>query len=186
MRWSPARKPATGLTCSFRPDAPVLMLRLLGRRPEGAVTNQPRATPWDHVQQPGPSTESAIQNSVLGGLRARKSRDLWRPYRAFPFLESRFPGRCPGLACCFPFGAEFQNSATSKRASEGIGDATRWPLPASFAGESGCWPPYRSAVGSEGAVTRSSSARSTSGSAGCEAASQARSSAPRSETGQID
>jgi hypothetical protein len=116
MRWSPVRKPATGLTCSFRPDAPVLMLRLLGRRPEGAVTNQPRATPWDHVQQPGPSTESAILNSVLGGLRARKSGDLWRPYRAFPFLESRFPGRCPGLACCFPFGVEFQNSATSKRA----------------------------------------------------------------------
>jgi hypothetical protein len=78
------------------------MLRLLGRRPEGAVTNQPRATPWDHVQQPGPSTESAIQNSVLGGLRAHKSRDLWRPYRAFPFLESRFPGALPWAGMLFP------------------------------------------------------------------------------------
>jgi hypothetical protein len=116
--------PARGLPFSLRTalipyqsDARVLMLRLLGRRPEGAVTNQPRATPWDHVQQPGPSTESAIQNSVPGGLRARKRPDLWRPCRAFPFLEPRFPGRCPGLACCFPFGAEFQNSATSKRAT---------------------------------------------------------------------
>src|SRR5580704_4602593 len=96
------------------------MLRLLGRRPEGAVTNQPRATPWDHVQQPGPSTESAIQNSVLGGLRARKSRDLWRPYRACASLESRFPGRCPGLKCCFPFGAEFQIAQHQNARARGL------------------------------------------------------------------
>ncbi len=90
------------------------------RRPEGAVTNQPRATPWDHVQQPGPSTESAIQNSVLGGLRHRNSRELWRPYRARATSESRFPGRCPGLKCCFPFGAEFQIAHHRYAASRGL------------------------------------------------------------------
>ena len=37
------------------------------RRPEGAVTNQPRATPWEHVQQPIPSPDGAKQNSVFHG-----------------------------------------------------------------------------------------------------------------------
>ena len=40
-----------------------------GLRPEGAVTNQPRATPWEHVHQPNPSPDGAKQNSVFPGDR---------------------------------------------------------------------------------------------------------------------
>ena len=93
----------------------------LGRRPEGAVTNQPRATPWDHAKQPRPCPERAKQNAVFHvRLRHRNSRELWRPYRACASLESRFPGRCPGLKCCFPFGAEFQITQHRNAASRGL------------------------------------------------------------------
>ncbi len=93
----------------------------LGRRPKGAVTNQPRATPWDHAKQPRPCPERAKQNAVFHvRLRHRNSRELWRPYRACASLESRFPGRCPGLKCCFPFGAEFQIAQHRYAASRGL------------------------------------------------------------------
>ena len=103
----------------------------LGRRPEGAVTNQPRATPWDHVQQPRPSPERAKQNSVFHvRLRRRNSRELRRPYRACASSESRFPGRCPGLACRFPFGAEFRIAQHRNAASRGL----PFPVPSARAG----------------------------------------------------
>jgi hypothetical protein len=58
------------------------------RRPEGAVTNQPRATPWDHS-----SPDGAKQNSVFHGqLGRRDSRDLWHPYTACASSESWLRG----------------------------------------------------------------------------------------------
>jgi hypothetical protein len=89
---------------SRRASFEVAPLRL---RPAGAVTYQPRATPWEHVHHPRPSPERAKQNSVFhGSLRHRASRELCRPFRAWGSLESLFPGRCPGLACRFPYGAK--------------------------------------------------------------------------------
>jgi hypothetical protein len=90
----------------YIPGAPPFDVAPSRRRPEGAVTNQPRATPWEHVQQPRPCPERAKQNADFHvRLRRRDSRELWRPYRACASLESRFPGRCPGLSCCGPDGA---------------------------------------------------------------------------------
>jgi hypothetical protein len=101
--------PARGLPFSLRTalipyqsDARVLMLRLLGRRPEGAVTNQPRATPWDHVQQPGPSTESAIQNSVLGGTASSQEPRIVAPFQGIPFLGIPVPRALPWAGMLFP------------------------------------------------------------------------------------
>ncbi len=103
----------------------------LGRRPKGAITNQPRATPWDHAKQPRPCPERAKQNAVFHvRLRHRNSRELWRPYRACASLESRFPGRCPGLKCCFPFGAKFQITQHRYAASRGL----PFPVPSARAG----------------------------------------------------
>jgi hypothetical protein len=102
------------------------------RRPEGTATNQPRATPWEHVQQPSPSPDGAKQNSVFHGrLGHRDSRDLWRPYRARAYSESRLPGRCPGLACRFPFGAEFGPAQHENAPARGVPFPAR-PRPAPY------------------------------------------------------
>ncbi len=63
-------------------------------------------------------------------LRHLHSRELWRPYRACASLESAFPGRCPGLACCFPFGAEFQIAQHRYGPSRGL----PFPVPTARAG----------------------------------------------------
>ncbi len=103
----------------------------LGRRPKGAVTNQPRATPWEHFHREHPGPVRAKQNAVFHvRLRHRNSRDLWRPYRACASLESPFPGRCPGLKCCFPFGAKFQITQHRYAASRGL----TFPVPSARAG----------------------------------------------------
>ena len=89
------------------------------RRPEGAVTNQPRATPWEHVQQPIPSPDGAKQNSVFHGrLRRRDSRDLWRPYRA-RVLGIAAPRALPWAGLSFPLRGGIRNCATRKRAGQG-------------------------------------------------------------------
>ena len=103
-----------------QPDAPVLMLRLQFDVPKGQSQISPGQRPGNTFSSHVPSPDRAKQNSVFHGrLRRRNSRDLWRPYRACASSESRFPGRCPGLACRFPFGAEFEIAQHRKRASEG-------------------------------------------------------------------
>ncbi len=99
------------------------MLRGSRLRPEGAVTSQPRATPWDHVDHP---TSEPCKGETKPGfhrrLRHRDIGELCRPYRACGSLESEFPGRCPGLSCRCPCGTKDENSATSKLAPRvGIG-----------------------------------------------------------------
>jgi hypothetical protein len=99
------------------PRSRFLMLRGSRFRPEGAVTNQPRATPWDHVDHP---TSEPCKGETKPGfhrrLQHRDIRELCRPYRACGSLESEFPGRCPGLSCRCPCGTKDENSATSKLA----------------------------------------------------------------------
>jgi hypothetical protein len=93
------------------------MLRLWIFAPNGAVTNQHRATPSEHVHHQRPSPVRAKQNSVLHGdsdvAIAENCRALTG--HALP-LEYRFPERCPGLACHFPFGAEYRIAQHQKRA----------------------------------------------------------------------
>jgi hypothetical protein len=66
--------------------------------PEGAATNQPRATPWVGVVMRTASPERAKHGSACDALSG--------------LMESRrfsLPGRCPGLICYRPFGAPEAN-----------------------------------------------------------------------------
>ena len=64
-------------------------------RPEGAATDQPRASPWDHEVKP---------SSTLKGRH--KAPEMFRPFRARVSTSDPIPGRCPGLICGCPFGAK--------------------------------------------------------------------------------
>ena len=73
-------------------------------RPEGAATYQPRATPWDPIRRDRFSPKRAKQRN--GGARAFICDALSGLLR---YGGSRYPGRCPGLVCCGPFGAKKPN-----------------------------------------------------------------------------
>jgi hypothetical protein len=75
-------------------------------RPEGATTNQPRASPGDHC------------NAFAPALKGRNiANPLLRPFRACFPREFPFPGRCPGLICSAPSGRnpKQRNIKTRKR-----------------------------------------------------------------------
>ena len=90
------------------------------RRPEGAVTNQPRATPWEHF--------SSDARALTGRNRIRFFTGDWDVAIAencgaltgHASSESRLPGRCPGLACRFPFGAEFGTAQHENAPARGV------------------------------------------------------------------
>jgi hypothetical protein len=91
-----------------------------GRRPEGPVTNQPRASPWDQVQQLRPSPERAKQNSVF-----HRGSDVVRAENCGALSGMRFlgipvPRAMPWADMSFPLRGGIPDSATSKRASGGI------------------------------------------------------------------
>ena len=67
-------------------------------RPEGAATNQPRASPWDPGRCPHRSPEGA-----------RHRRACPAPSGLAVGWTSGIPGRCPGLICSAPSG---HNSCT--------------------------------------------------------------------------
>ena len=90
------------------------MLRILVRRPEGAATNQPRPTPWDCASHPRSSPE-----------RAKHGDAFVPPFQGFGHVRIPIPRALPWAFLFGPFRGKFQNSATSKRASDG-----RWPRPA--------------------------------------------------------
>jgi hypothetical protein len=80
-------------------------------RPEGAPTNQPGAE-----RHTGALTQVSERPRVL----ARKGRNracfaLCRPFRACPTRGTRFPGRCPGLDCGCPFGADEKRLQSASR-----------------------------------------------------------------------
>jgi hypothetical protein len=118
----------------------------LGRRPKGAVTNQPRATPWDHVHHEhpgsvsGPKGQSQISPGQRPGttsttnIRALKGRNRIRfftgdqtrqePRIVAPFTGMRFlriPVRrtLPWAGTSFPLRGGISNSATSKARERG-------------------------------------------------------------------
>jgi hypothetical protein len=73
------------------------MLRCF-RRPKGAATYQPGATPrvWEEKRVPSP--EKAVQTADAAKLSC--------PFRTTASLCFVNPGRCPGLICFRPFRAE--------------------------------------------------------------------------------
>jgi hypothetical protein len=85
------------------------MLRIFARRPEGAATNQPRATPWDCANQPRSCPE-----------RAKQGARFVAPLQGFGYIRIPIPRALPWDFLSGPLQGKFQNSATSKRASEGV------------------------------------------------------------------
>jgi hypothetical protein len=82
-------------------------------RPEGAATNQPRASPGDRC------------NAFARALKGRNiANPLLRPFRASFPREFPFPGRCPGLICSAPSGRnpKQRNIKTRQRGSLRITD----------------------------------------------------------------
>ena len=68
--------------------------------PEGAETNQPRATPWDSDDDhPAKSPEGATQTQA-----GSEPPSPVPPFQGGFEEVSRFPGRCPGLVCPAPPG----------------------------------------------------------------------------------
>jgi hypothetical protein len=81
------------------PRLRVLMLRCFGVAPKGPKQESPG-------QRPG-----YRHPDILVALKGRhKAIALFRPFRARSRLVGAIPGRCPGLICGCPFGAEGKNA----------------------------------------------------------------------------
>jgi hypothetical protein len=83
----------------------VLMLRIFSYRPEGASTNQPRATPWDCTNQPRSCPE-----------RAKQGDAVVTPFQGLLACPDPYS---QGVALGFhvrPLRGKFQNCATPKLA----------------------------------------------------------------------
>jgi hypothetical protein len=65
--------------------------------PNGAETCQPRATP-------GVSGDMTMNQALKGRHTIMHNRPMFRPYRAWWFAATPYPGRCPGLSCWAPSG----------------------------------------------------------------------------------
>ena len=88
-------------------------------RPEGAPTNQPRATPWESSPACLASPERASQGEAplcfaLSGLGSLHPRDLGQ--------RSRW-SLCPRLVCGCPFGAESSHSRIGDHTTESQSDS---------------------------------------------------------------
>jgi len=68
--------------------------------PEGAATHQPRATPWDHEEFPPPRALEGRHKTPGAGVPVSPFQGTDPGLR--PVLV---PGRCPGLMCYGPVGA---------------------------------------------------------------------------------
>ena len=79
-----------------------LMLRLWVVAPKGQSQIGPGQRPGTTSSSQARALKVRYRIRFLGGLRARKSRDLRRPYRAFPFLDSPFPRALPRAGMLFP------------------------------------------------------------------------------------
>ena len=86
-----------------------LVLRIFARRPEGAATNQPRATPWDCADHPRSSPE-----------RARQGDAFVTPFQGFWHVRIPIPRALPWAFLCGPFGANSKTAQHQKARARGL------------------------------------------------------------------
>jgi len=90
-------------------------------RPAGAITNQPRATPWERqTTRINTALKGHDKDRLLASMATSSGaggiEQFFRPFQGSPQHVFRIPGRCPGLICCGPFGAKSKERNTKSRA----------------------------------------------------------------------
>ncbi len=89
----PARRPAVSRQ-TLSPRWRSFDVAFLARRPKGAATSQPRATPWDRTDHLRSSPE-----------RARQGDSRVPPFQGFRHVRIPIPRALPWAFLCGPFGA---------------------------------------------------------------------------------